>query len=173
MVRVRSQQPKCSGRVPFSPCSRPALAALAALAAPPSHLSHGHACPCACHSRPLWLSNMVCYRPAPLQGGIIIAVWVCEDVREPPRSGRASGKSAESRGLVGQLWDGHAAALHRQDFDVQWQVVGAGGALLESGGVRPGMSLPRMHGAGTRRPSAAPIGLKSQPCLPLSDIHIF
>ncbi len=56
-----------------------------------------------CHSRRLWLALQAI---TPSQGGIILAVWVCWDVREPPKSSRASGKSTESRGLVGQRPEG-------------------------------------------------------------------
>lgn len=31
------------------------------------------------------------------------------------------------------------------------------------------VAAAKLHGSGTRRPSAAPIGLKTLPCLPLSD----
>ena len=94
-------------------------------------------------------------------------------MREPPRSGRASGKPAEGRGLVGQLWDGRACCIAFAGLDVQWQVVGAGEHCWKVGDFDRERLLPRCMGLGDRGPSGAPIGLKSLQCLPLSDSHIF
>jgi hypothetical protein len=98
-VAVSSEREACS-LCHSRPASPPGtfLQTSLTLAIPP----HPIRClPCAC-SEP----------PHPLQGSIIIAGCACWVVREPPSRGRASGKSAGSRGLVGQLRDGHAAALH-------------------------------------------------------------